>query len=276
MIQIFLQFIRHYLLAVQFFTRIPVTGKLAEWVGFSPAMLRASAAHFPGVGWLVGASSAVVLWGLVWALPEVSASSWVAAALCTVFGVMLTGAFHEDGLADTADGLGGSLDRERALDIMKDSRVGTYGALALVLIVLLKVGLLAMLLQLVPLPAAAAAVFGSHVVSRFLPLFIIRSLPHVGDTQQSKSKPLADQIGNNSLLAAAVWAGLALALLHALVPGMPWWAGVLGAMVALGYMLRLLKRRLAGFTGDGLGATQQLCEVAFYFGLVVALPLAHA
>lgn len=276
MIQIFLQFIRHYLLAVQFFTRIPVTGKLAEWVGFSPAMLRASAAHFPGVGWLVGASSAVVLWGLVWALPEVSASSWVAAVLCTVFGVMLTGAFHEDGLADTADGLGGSLDRERALDIMKDSRVGTYGALALVLIVLLKVGLLAMLLQLVPLPAAAAAVFGSHVVSRFLPLFIIRSLPHVGDTQQSKSKPLADQIGNNSLLAAAVWAGLALALLHALVPGMPWWAGVLGAMVALGYMLRLLKRRLAGFTGDGLGATQQLCEVAFYFGLVVALPLAHA
>lgn len=276
MIQIFLQFIRHYLLAVQFFTRIPVTGKLAEWVGFSPAMLRASAAHFPGVGWLVGASSAVVLWGLVWALPEVSASSWVAAVLCTVFGVMLTGAFHEDGLADTADGLGGSLDRERALDIMKDSRVGTYGALALVLIVLLKVGLLAMLLQLVPLPAAAAAVFGAHVVSRFLPLFIIRSLPHVGDTQQSKSKPLADQIGNSSLLAAAVWAGLALALLYALVPGMPWWAGVLGAMVALGYMLRLLKRRLAGFTGDGLGATQQLCEVAFYFGLVVALPLAHA
>ena len=276
MIQIFLQFIRHYLLAVQFFTRIPVTGKLAEWVGFSPAMLRASAAHFPGVGWLVGASSAVVLWGLVWALPEVSASSWVAAVLCTVFGVMLTGAFHEDGLADTADGLGGSLNRERALDIMKDSRVGTYGALALVLIVLLKVGLLAMLLQLVPLPAAAAAVFGSHVVSRFLPLFIIRSLPHVGDTQQSKSKPLADQIGNSSLLAAALWAGLALALLYALVPGMPWWAGVLGAMVALGYMLRLLKRRLAGFTGDGLGATQQLCEVAFYFGLVVALPLAHA
>lgn len=276
MIQIFLQFIRHYLLAVQFFTRIPVTGKLAEWVGFSPAMLRASAAHFPGVGWLVGASSAVVLWGLVWALPEVSASSWVAAVLCTVFGVMLTGAFHEDGLADTADGLGGSLNRERALDIMKDSRVGTYGALALVLIVLLKVGLLAMLLQLVPLPAAAAAVFGSHVVSRFLPLFIIRCLPHVGDTQQSKSKPLADQIGNSSLLAAALWAGLALALLYALVPGMPWWAGVLGAMVALGYMLRLLKRRLAGFTGDGLGATQQLCEVAFYFGLVVALPLAHA
>lgn len=276
MIHHFLQFIRHYLLAVQFFTRIPVTGKLAEWVGFSPAMLRASAAHFPGVGWLLGASSAVVLWGLVWALPEVPAASWVAAVLCTVFGVMLTGAFHEDGLADTADGLGGSLDRERALDIMKDSRVGTYGALALVLITLLKVGLLATLLQLATTLVVAVAVFAAHVFSRFLPLFIIRSLPHVGDTQQSKSKPLADQIGNNSLLAAAVWAGLALGPLYMLAPGMPWWAGLLGAVVALGYMFRLLKRRLAGFTGDGLGATQQLCEVAFYFGFVVALPLAHA
>jgi adenosylcobinamide-GDP ribazoletransferase len=99
-------------------------------------MLRASAAHFPGVGWLVGAASAAVLWALVWALPEVPAAGWVAALMCTVFSVMLTGAFHEDGLADTADGLGGSLDRERALNIMKDSRVGTYGALALVLVVL--------------------------------------------------------------------------------------------------------------------------------------------
>ncbi|MEW6204604.1 MAG: adenosylcobinamide-GDP ribazoletransferase [Pseudomonadota bacterium] len=276
MIHHILQFIRHYLLAVQFFTRIPVTGKLAEWVGFSPAMLRASAAHFPGVGWLLGASSAGVLWGLVWALPEVPAASWVAAVLCTVFGVMLTGAFHEDGLADTADGLGGSLDRERALDIMKDSRVGTYGALALVLIILLKVGLLATLLQLATTLVVAVAVFAAHVFSRFLPLFIIRSLPHVGDTQQSKSKPLADQIGNSSLWAAALWAGLALGPLYMLAPGMPWWAGLLGAVVALGYMFRLLKRRLAGFTGDGLGATQQLCEVAFYFGLVVALPLAHA
>lgn len=94
MLQLLAQFIRHYLLAVQFFTRIPVTGKLAAWVGFSPAMLRASAAHFPGVGWLVGGTSAAVLWGLVWALPEVPAASWVAAVLCTVFSVLLTGAFH--------------------------------------------------------------------------------------------------------------------------------------------------------------------------------------
>lgn len=275
MLQSFTQFIRHFLLAVQFFTRIPITGKLADWVGFSPAMLRASAAHFPGVGWLVGSASAAVLWGLMLALPEVSASSWVAAVLCTVFSVLLTGAFHEDGLADTADGLGGSMNRERALDIMKDSRVGTYGALALVLVVFCKVSLLAALLQLAPWPTAVA-VFGAHVVSRFMPLFIIRSLPHVGDTVQSKSKPLADQIGKGSLCAASVWAGLAFGLLYMLAPGMPWWAAVLGAVVALGWMWRLLKRRLAGFTGDGLGAAQQLCELAFYLGLLLAWPLAAA
>lgn len=274
MLQLLTQFIRHYLLAVQFFTRIPVTGKLADWVGFSPAMLRASAAHFPGVGWLVGATSAAVLWGWVWALPDVPAASWVAAVLCTVFSVLLTGAFHEDGLADTADGLGGSMNRERALDIMKDSRVGTYGALALVLIVLLKVSLLAMLLQVAALPVAVAALFGGHVISRFMPLFIIRSLPHVGETQQSKSKPLADQIGNASLLAATVWAGLAFVFLYLFAPGVPWWAAAFGALVALVYMWRFLKRRLGGFTGDGLGATQQLCEVAFYLGLLLAWPLA--
>lgn len=273
MLRFLTRFIRHYLLAVQFFTRVPVNGKLAEWVGFSPAMLRASAAHFPGVGWLVGATSAAVLWGLVWALPEVPAASWVAAVLCTVFSVMLTGAFHEDGLADTADGLGGGMNRERALDIMKDSRVGTYGALALVLMVLLKVSLLAMLLQVAALPVALAAVFGAHVISRFMPLFIIRSLPHVGDTQQSKSKPLADQIGNPSLLAATVWAALAFGLLYMFAPGVPWWAAALGAVLALGYMWRLLQRRLGGFTGDGLGATQQVCEVAFYLGLLLAWPL---
>lgn len=273
MLQLLTQFIRHYLLAVQFFTRIPVTGKLATWVGFSPAMLRASAAHFPGVGWLVGATSAAVLWGLVWALPEVPATNWVAAVLSTVFSVLLTGAFHEDGLADTADGLGGSMNRERALDIMKDSRVGTYGALALVLVVLVKVSLIVALLQLVP-ALAVVAVFGAHVVSRFLPLWIIRSLPHVGDTLQSKSKPLADQMGNGSLVAATVWAVLAFGLLYRHEPGMPWWAGALGAVVALGWVWHLLKRRLAGFTGDGLGAAQQLCEVAFYLGLLLAWPLA--
>jgi adenosylcobinamide-GDP ribazoletransferase len=264
-------FIRHFLLAVQFFTRIPVAGRLADWVGFSPAMLRASAAHFPGVGWVVGASSAWVFWALGNGLPELPASPWVAAVVCTVFSVLLTGAFHEDGLADLADGLGGSLDRERALDIMKDSRVGSYGALALVLAIALKTALLALMVQGGGWLLAALAVFAAHVTSRLLPLFTIRALPHVGDTGGSKSKPLAEAIGVTGLLAGLLWWALAMAVVWFGQPGVRWWAPLVGAVLGWGWMWRLLRRRLQGFTGDGLGATQQVCEVAFYLGLAMAL-----
>jgi adenosylcobinamide-GDP ribazoletransferase len=264
------QFFRHFLLALQFFTRIPVTGRLAEWVGCSPAMLRASAAHFPGVGWIVGGLTAAVLWGLLLVLPAVPAAPWVAAIASTVFGVLLTGAFHEDGLADLADGLGGSMDRSRALEIMKDSRIGSYGAIALVLAVLSKVALLALLAQ-VDAWLAVVALFAAHVTSRTAPLFEIRTLAHVGDTPQSKSKPLAESIGNGGLVAGLLWWALAMALVVWLLPAAPWALAVLGAAIGLAWMWRLLQRRLQGFTGDGLGATQQVCEVLFYLGLALAI-----
>lgn len=268
-------FIRHYLLALQFFTRVPVTGKLAEWVGFSPAMLRASAAHFPGVGWLVGGLTAALLFGMLQVLPAVAAGPWVAAMASTIFGVLLTGAFHEDGLADLADGLGGSMDRERALDIMKDSRIGTYGAMALVLALLSKVTLLALLAQVDPV-LAAVALFAAHVSSRLLPLFIIRTLPHVGDTPTSKSKPLAERIGNAGVVIGVVWWAVAMALVVWALPAAPWPQAVLGALIGLAWMWRLLRRRLQGFTGDGLGATQQVAEVGFLLALAMALPASVA
>lgn len=263
--------ISHYLLAVQFFTRIPVTGRLADWVGFSPAMLRASAAHFPGVGWLVGGLTAAVFGALLGLLPAQPAAPWVAAVLSTVFSVLLTGAFHEDGLADLADGLGGSMDRERALDIMKDSRIGSYGALALVLAVLGKTALLALIAQSAGLWPAVAALFAAHVTSRCMPLFVIRTLPHVGDTAASKSKPLAEAISTKGLLAGLLWWALAMALVVMVFPTAPWVFAVLGAALGLGWMWRLLRRRLQGFTGDGLGATQQLSELLFYLGFALGL-----
>ena len=266
-------FLRHYLLAVQFFTRIPLTGRLADWVGFSPAMLRASAAHFPGVGWLVGGLSAVVLYGVLLALPAPPAASWVAAIASTLFSVLLTGAFHEDGLADLADGLGGAMNRERALEIMKDSRIGSYGAIALVLALLAKVALLALLAQANPL-LAATALFAAHVTSRLMPLFVIRTLPYVGDAPQSKSKPLAQSMDNAGLLSGLLWWALAMALTWWAFPGAPWPQAVLGALLGLAWMWCLLHRRLQGFTGDGLGATQQVSELLFYLVLAVSLPAA--
>lgn len=277
-------FIRHYLLALQFFSRVPVTGRLADWVGFSPAMLRASSAHFPGVGWLVGGAVALLTWGLWALLPPSPYSPLVVAALGAVLSVVMTGAFHEDGLADVADGLGGSLNRERALDIMKDSRVGAFGAIAVMLALLCKVALLA-LLGSVGLSVMVGAVFAGHVVSRTWPLLTIRLLPHVGDTAQSKSKPLADQISLPALLVAALWCFGALALTAAAPAAIEmvatrfsaWdWCrallgGVLAAAVAWLWMYRWFSRRLQGFTGDCLGATQQVCEIAFYLGMACAL-----
>lgn len=277
-------FIRNYLLALQFFSRVPVTGRLAEWVGFSPAMLRASAAHFPGVGWLVGAAVALLTSGLLALLPSNPFAPLVAAAMGTALSVVMTGAFHEDGLADVADGLGGSLNRDRALEIMKDSRVGAFGAIAVMLALLCKVALLA-LLGSMGAAVMVGAVFAGHVVSRTWPLLTIRLLPHVGDAAQSKSKPLANQIAYSALLAAALWCFGALALMGCApiaiktvalpVAASAWWSALAGGMAAAAlawlWMLRWFAQRLQGFTGDCLGATQQVGEIAFYLGMACAL-----
>lgn len=293
-------FIRHYFLALQFFTRIPVTGRLAAWVGYSPEMLRASAAHFPGVGVLIGGLVAGLTALLLAFLPSKSPlSPLVAAVLGTVFSVMLTGAFHEDGLADVADGLGGTTagieNRERALDIMKDSRVGAFGAIALVLVLLSKISLLA-LVGSANAVAMVLGIYGAHVISRAYPLLLIRLLPHVGDVGSSKSKPLADQISIKSLIIAFLWILLAVAgvfitsaAINLIVFKLPidyfsaiGWGIVLMlylilplllSFIAFLYMLRLFSKRLQGFTGDCLGATQQVCEVAFYLGLALYLGL---
>ena len=282
-------FIRHYLLAIQFFTRIPVTGRLAIWVGFSPEMLRASAAHFPGVGVLVGGLVAALTAFILMFLPQTSPlSPLVAAVLGTVFSVMLTGAFHEDGLADVADGLGGTTggieNRERALEIMKDSRVGAFGAIAVMLILMTKVSLLALIGDVSP-AVMVIGIFAAHVVSRTFPLLLIRLLPHVGDVAGSKSKPLADQISGFSLFIAFIWLFMTLFLYVAgvfiaysainMIAILVILANLTIPMIAAGiaffYMWRLFAKRLQGFTGDCLGATQQVCEVAFYLGLALSL-----
>jgi adenosylcobinamide-GDP ribazoletransferase len=263
------RFARHFLLALQFFTRIPVTGRLAQWVGYSPAMLQASAAHFPGVGWVVGGASALLLKLALLLLPTQAASTWVAVVLSMVFSVMLTGAFHEDGLADTADGLGGGLTRERALAIMKDSRIGTYGAVALVLALCTKLCLLVLLLQIGEV-WAIAGLFTAHVVSRLMPLFLMCTMAYASDATHSKSKPVVEHLASASLWTGLLWWGGAMAMVNLFLPAPVWLAAGLGAACAAVWMGRRLQRRLQGFTGDGLGATQQLSELGCYLGMVMA------
>jgi adenosylcobinamide-GDP ribazoletransferase len=224
------------------------------------------------VGWVVGAAGAAVFGIALYALPAGPLGALVAAGLCTAATVGLTGAFHEDGLADTADGLGGNVPRERALDIMKDSRIGSYGAVALMLALGLKVALLALLSQSAGHAAAMAALVAAHVASRLAPLIVMRRLPYVADRDQSKAKPLADAAPPGALAVAVGWTAPAAALLAG-VYGLP--GAALAALawgLALVIVLRGLRARLQGFTGDTLGATQQVCELALYLGLAVSLP----
>ena len=263
-----MQFIRHFLLALQYFTRIPMSEGLARWVGFNTTMQQASLAHFPGIGCLVGALAGLTFYVFVLLLPATDSTPWIAACLSTVVSVMLTGAFHEDGLADTSDGLGGVVTRERALEIMKDSRIGSYGGVALVLALSTKLALLATLGQL-DFMLAAWSLFAAHVCSRFMPLLITVRLRNVGNDLTTKTKPLANQTAWRTLGVALVWLLLAdVAFSSQFAPSLLLW-GTGCSLIAWFLMLRLLTRRLNGFTGDALGATQQVCELAFYLGLLL-------
>lgn len=257
-----------FLLAVQFFTRIPVTGKWAAWAGFDEAKLQHSAVYFPLVGLLVAGLSVAPL--LV--LTEVP---YFAAVLCVAIGVWVTGGFHEDGLADVADGLGGSYNRDKSLTIMKDSRVGTFAVLALLLVLFSKIILLVDVMAFNPVQTFVVFALG-HVVSRACAMVVIRVLPHIayGTNAQSKSKPLASHLSTARLLLAG--------LLPVLLLGIAWWyvlpwqvvgGALLMPVLVLVYLLAFFQRRLQGFNGDCLGATQQLCEVACLFGAVYSAHL---
>lgn len=270
--------LRHFLLAIQFFTRLPITGRLAAWVGYSPEMLRASVGYFPAVGYIVGTWAALVWGGVLWAIPASPYTPLLAAVLSTAATMWLTGGFHEDGLADVADGLGGHVSRERALEIMKDSRIGAYGAMAVVMMLLTKVSLLAVLGTVLPQESAWMVLWLAHVVSRACPLLTIRSLPHVGDVAGSKSKPLADRVSHSSLAVAGVWVLAAPMLLWFTSSTMSptvWVemvaAAWLGALLGWYAVWHLLNKRLGGFTGDGLGATQQLAEAGCLCGVLCVL-----
>jgi adenosylcobinamide-GDP ribazoletransferase len=245
------------LIALQFLTRVPVPSR----VGYSQAWLQASARHFPLVGAAVGSVAALVLWtaAALWPVP-------VAVLLSMAATLALTGAFHEDGLADTFDALGGAVPRAQALAIMKDSRLGTYGTVALVTVLAIK----ACALVAMDVATACAALLLGHALSRTVPVALIHSLPYGGDAEAAKAKPLATQIGGAGLAVAMAWAVAVGAALGAAGTLTAWALGVAvaAALAVFWWVRRWLRERLGGFTGDTLGAAQQLAEVAIYLALL--------
>jgi adenosylcobinamide-GDP ribazoletransferase len=232
--------------AVAFLTRFPVGSRQIE-----PAAEFWAPAYYP----LVGAGLGALSYGAFCAAQPLGINA--AAVLTTAIAVLVTGAFHEDGLADSADGLLGAVSRKRALEIMKDSRIGTYGAAALVLVLLMRVSLLVRIGS-----GGWVALVLSTSLARLGPVWILTHLNHAAPDHSKQMEVLG--VGR----ARAVWASVSMlgvcgALLcvkpaQAISMGVAWCA----ACAVTVYVWRLGKRRLGGITGDLLGACEQLGEVA--------------
>jgi adenosylcobinamide-GDP ribazoletransferase len=238
------------LTAVQYFTRVPVPG----WVGHSSAQLASAARYFPLVGCGVGAVGAAALWATAQWFPI-----WVAVVISTSVTACLTGAFHEDGLADTLDALGGMASRERALEIMKDSRLGTFGVLGLIFTLLLKITTLAAL----PLATAMLALIAGHTLSRACAVALMWRMSYARTDDSTRAKPVVEQVNGIDVTIALSFGLGSLTLL-----GLRGLAGLLAAATTTLLLRRWFNRRLAGYTGDTLGATQQIAEIAFYLALL--------
>jgi adenosylcobinamide-GDP ribazoletransferase len=264
------------LTAVMFYTRVPVPA----WVGYSPEQLNASTRYFPFIGVLVGTVVGLSAWAARMVLPTT-----VAAVLALAIGVLLTGAFHEDGFADVCDGFGGGITRERTLEIMKDSRVGAYGVIGTVLLFALKVGVLTAFLDgwgsrwtpsepgngwfVIP------TVIFAHVVSRWAVTWIILRYEYARDDLTSKVKPIGRSLSWGGFLFGTF---TLVAVFGLLVPPADGWRlerlAIGGAAVVLAWLAALrcgvwFRRRLGGYTGDCLGATQQIIEQLVLLAVLV-------
>ncbi|MDR3508583.1 MAG: adenosylcobinamide-GDP ribazoletransferase [Caulobacteraceae bacterium] len=243
-----------FLCALQFLTRIPVPA-LGR---FDPDWITRSAPYFPLVGQMVGGISALVLWGAsrLWSAP-------VAALLAVAAGALVTGGFHEDGLADTADGLGGGQTPERRLEIMKDSRIGTYGLLALGLVLALKVAVLAS----VPPIRGAILLLAAHGLGRAASVAIMRLTPYAALGEAGKWKPTPQGV---------TWAEASIAVVLSLwplasLPAGPAVLGVICGALGVGCVATLARRLIGGHTGDVLGGCEQIFELGFLLGAAALL-----
>lgn len=231
--------------AAMFFTRVPVP---VGW-GATRDDLQRAAAYFPLVGWLVGAVAAGVWW--------LAAQVWptgIASGLSLAATLLLTGAFHEDGWADVCDGFGGGYTKERVLEIMRDSRVGAFGAIGVVVML----GLKWQAVAAVPGGIAIAVLVAAHVLSRATAVSLMATLSYVRE-DAAKAKPLATELSGGRLVFALATGAATLALL----PLRAWWV-LLVLIVVRAVLARWFARRIGGYTGDCLGAAQQVSELAVY------------
>jgi adenosylcobinamide-GDP ribazoletransferase len=257
--------------AAQFLTRLP-TPAVRD---FDPSSLSQSLRYFPLVGVLVGLINVGVWW-----LSSLRLPAGVSIGLMLAASAVLTGALHEDGFADACDGFGGGTTPDRVLAIMKDSRIGAYGAIG----VLLMLGLKWTALTALPSALFPLVVIAAHSMSRWCAVGLIWQLAYVRADGEAKSKPFAGRLSGPAWMLsgligiagiapiAAAWARCSGSAsdpaLGAAVLGSAAAAAALAALLAAVYF----RRRIGGYTGDCLGAAQQLAELAFLLGGLAAIP----
>ena len=258
-----LEQLRLFLVALQFYTRIPVTGRVADWMGWDDTRLGRATRYFPLAGIVVALGQALVYMASSIVLPHP-----VALLLALGTGLLLTGAFHEDGWADFCDAFGGQVDRQRTLEIMRDPRIGAYGTIGVALLLLLRFETLAH----IDSDWIAASLVCAAAFSRGCAVLVMISLPYARDETDAKARPVAQNVGPLDALIALVIAVAPLLVLTAWTSdASPATLALSFALLATAVMRRLIRRRLNGYTGDCLGAVQQLAETAFLLGLLVVL-----
>jgi len=242
------QVVNRYFVAQMFLTRLPGPKSL-KW---SDDELAASTPYFPAVGIIVG-----LIATLAWLIGYAGWGPNLAALFAVAASILATGAFHEDGLADSADGIGGAFNIEKKLAIMRDSRVGTYGSVALILIVLAKV---LALTQIEP-ASVPAILITAHVVARWSSLPLIYNNTYV--REQGTGKPFAATVTAKRLIAASLFSVICVVCcvqMHAI-------AVVLIAVISVLVSQWYLRRKLGGITGDVLGAVNSIAELLVYLTL---------
>ena len=247
--------IKYFLTSLMFFTRLPCP-QIAD---YQESFLQKSRKYFTLVGLVVGA---LIVLTLILAAKLLPIS--IATIISVIAGILITGAFHEDGFADVCDGFGGGWEKEQILNIMKDSRVGAYGAIGIFLMLILKT---AVLIELgnANFHLMLATILCAHTISRYIASTFVHSHDYVQDAQRSKAKPIAsERLSSGEMLFSFIFAVLPLFLL----PHPAFALAFPVAYLAKFYLGRIFTKYIGGYTGDCLGAVQQLSEVIFYLAVM--------
>ncbi|GEL11648.1 adenosylcobinamide-GDP ribazoletransferase [Flavobacterium glycines] len=253
-----------------FYTRIPCPATIDH----HPDYLNKASRYFPLIGWIVGSVSFVTYYFSAFVF-----SNEIAVVLSMIAGILVTGAFHEDGFADVCDGFGGGWTKEKILLIMKDSAIGAFGAIGLVLLFLLKFQSLIQLISNIQIVGVGIGIlsrsFGieilllfvaAHALSRLAAVSIVFTHEYSREDATSKSKPIAQNYTWKEIIGAFFFGLIPLLVLSYF----QWqlFLAVIPVFVTRYFLARYFQKWIGGYTGDCLGATQQVCEVIFYLSII--------